>query len=52
MTTVLLILGLAVLITGAARTLLATLRDDRGTLPPPASHRVDPSLLPPSARTR
>jgi hypothetical protein len=50
MTTALLIIGLALLLVAGVRTVLATIRDDRGTLPPPTSHRVDRTLLPPSAR--
>ena len=40
---------LLVIVAGVAATVHAILRDDRGMLPPPGSHRVDPSFLPPAA---
>lgn len=33
-----------------AGTIRAVRRDDRGTLPPPASHRIDPDAVPPAQR--
>lgn len=39
---------LIAIVAGVAATFYATVRDDRGQLPPPGSHAVDPSFLPPA----
>lgn len=48
MITLLLLILLAALAVGGS--VRAVLRDDRGTAPPPASHRVDPESVPPALR--
>lgn len=38
-----------VIVAAVAATVHAIVRDDRGQLPPPGSHRPDPTFLPPAA---
>ncbi|WP_183100131.1 hypothetical protein [Nocardioides pelophilus] len=40
---------LLVIVAFVAATVHAIRRDDRGQLPPPTSHSVDPSFLPPAS---
>lgn len=39
---------LLVIVAGVAATVNALVRDGRGPVRPPASHKVDPTFLPPS----
>lgn len=49
--TALLILAMVAAL-AVAGTIRAVRHDDRGTLPPPASHRIDPDSVPPAQRLR
>ena len=40
---------LLVIVAGVAATMFAIVRDARGPVPPPASHSVDPSFVPPAS---
>ena len=43
------VLLLLVVVAAVAGTLHMVVRDERGPVPPPASHAVDPASLPPAA---